>query len=160
RTAHRRAVHLRGGQGWLRAELRLRLRIENVRSASLVSRLVVLTSPTGRGEERSIGGIALLAPGVAAIMITADFPIARSVLVEKLDRLQPFRALPEIEMGHDDPHGAAMLGGDRFPPPAVREEGVLGREIFEREIGGVAVGGMQYDEARLLTRSASVQEIA
>src|SRR6201995_4098697 len=57
--------------------------------------------PLPMGEvSHSLPGIALLSPGIAAVMIAADFPIAGCVVLQELDRLQPFRALPEIEMWH------------------------------------------------------------
>ena len=40
------------------------------------------------------------------------------------------------------------------------EQGVFGGEIFQREIGGVAVMGMQHDEARFLARLAGIEQIA
>ena len=42
----------------------------------------------------------------------------------------------------------------------MREQGVLGGEILQREVGGVAVMGMQHDEARFVARLAGRQQIA
>ena len=42
----------------------------------------------------------------------------------------------------------------------MREQGVLGGEILQREIGGVAVMGMQHHEARLVARPAGVEQVA
>ena len=39
----------------------------------------------------------------------------------------------------------------------MREQGVFGGKIFQREIGGVAVMGMQHDEARFLARLAGIR---
>ena len=80
--------------------------------------------------------------------------------LEEFDALQPFRALPEIEMRHHQPHRAAMVLLQRLARPAVREQGVLGGEILQREIGGVAVMGMQHHEPRLVARLAGHQQIA
>ena len=44
----------------------------------------------------SVAGIALLGPRIAAIVIAADFPVARRIFAEKFDALQPLRAFPEI----------------------------------------------------------------
>jgi hypothetical protein len=62
-----------------------------------------------RAGTKSIAGIALLGPRIAAVMIAAYLPIARRILGEKFDALQPFRALPEIQMRHHQPHRAAVL---------------------------------------------------
>ena len=40
------------------------------------------------------------------------------------------------------------------------EQGVLGGKILQRQVGGVAVMGMQHHEARLLARPAGVKQIA
>ena len=63
-------------------------------------------------------------------------------------------------MRHHQPHRAAMLLMQRRARPAMREQGVLGGEIFQREVGGVAVMGMQHDVARLLARLTGRQEVA
>ena len=55
-------------------------------------------------------GVALFLPGIAAVVIAADFPEARLVGGRELDPLQPLGAFPEIQMGHDQPHRTAMLG--------------------------------------------------
>ena len=56
--------------------------------------------------------------------------------------------------------------GRRVPAPAARpdqvcaRQGVLGGKILQRQIGGVAVMGMQHHEARFVARPAGIQEIA
>src|SRR5262245_43695475 len=84
-----------------------------------------------------VSRVSLLGPWIAAVVIAADFPTAGLVLSQAFDRLQPFRALPEIKMRHDEPHRAAVLDLQRLSRPAVRKQGVLGGKIFQREIGGV-----------------------
>ena len=51
----------------------------------------------------SISRITLLGPGIAAVVIAANLPVARRILLKEFDALQPFRALPEIEMRHHQP---------------------------------------------------------
>ena len=92
--------------------------------------------------------------GIAAVVIAADFPIARRILGQEFDALQPFGAFPEIQMRHHQPHRAAVLLLQRLARPGMREQGVLGGEILQRQVGGVAVMGMQHDEARLVARPA------
>src|ERR1700688_2643130 len=93
------------------------------------------TSPYGRGvaaswRRTSIVGIALFVPRIATVVIAADFPVARCILVQEFDRLQPFRAFPEIEMRHHQPHRAAVFCLKRRAGPAMGEQGVNGGEIF------------------------------
>src|SRR3954447_24775613 len=107
-----------------------------------------------------IARIALLCPGIAAIMIAADFPEARRVLGQEFDRLNPFGALPEIQMRHHQPHRAAMFGRQWLTGPAMGEQCILGCKVVQREVGGVAVMGMQHDEARILARLAGREQLA
>jgi hypothetical protein len=108
----------------------------------------------------SIAGIALLGPGIAAVVIAADLPVARRIRAEELDALQPFRALPEIEMRHHQPHRAAMFLLQRHARPAMHEQGVFRGKIFQRQIGGVTVMGIQHDMAGFIARLARIEQIA
>src|SRR6516164_11372321 len=122
--------------------------------------MTVLTSPSVGELNGSIAGIALLGPWIAAVMVAADLPVARHIGAEKFDGLQPFGAFPEIEMRHHEPYRAAMFRRQRRARPAMREQGVISRKIFQCEIGGVAVVGMQHDKAGVLVRPARAEEIA
>jgi hypothetical protein len=106
-----------------------------------------------------VAGIALLGPRVAAVVIAADFPVAGRIVLQKFDALKPLCALPEIEMRHHQPHRAAMLRLERCARPAMREQRVLAGKIFQREVGGIAVMGMQHHEARFIARLAGHQKI-
>src|SRR5262245_1798091 len=81
-------------------------------------------APHHEGEP-SIAGIALLEPRIAAIVIAAYFPVARRVVFEKFNRLQPLCAFPEIKMRYHQPHRSAVLRRQRLAGPAVGEECVL-----------------------------------
>jgi hypothetical protein len=54
-------------------------------------------------------GITLFFPRIAAVVIAADFPVARCIVVAEFDALQPLGAFPEIEMRHHQPHRAAVF---------------------------------------------------
>src|SRR5260370_1231340 len=43
----------------------------------------------------SVAGITLFFPGIAAVVIAADFPVARCIPLKKFDALQPLRDIPE-----------------------------------------------------------------
>src|SRR3954470_22765134 len=123
-----------------------------------------LVSSTLRGdvarsvERVSVTGIALLGPRVASVVVTAGFPETGRIAAEDFDALQPLRAFPEIQMRHYQPHRAAVLRLQRRARPAMREQGVLGGKIFQREISGVAVMRMQHDVPRFVARLAGHQE--
>src|SRR5579885_2438078 len=106
-----------------------------------------------------VSAIALLFPRVAVIVIAARLPEAGAVLGEELDALQPLRALPEIEPGNHHAHRPAMLARDRLALPAVREQRVGRRELGERDIGRVAVEGMEDDMARLGLGARKVEDV-
>src|SRR5258708_3452984 len=95
-----------------------------LRSSPLPSGEVLLNSVGA-----SVGGITFFFPGIAGVVITADFPIARRVLGKEFDALEPFRAFPEIEMRHPQPHRPAVFPVQWRAGPAMREQGVLGGEI-------------------------------
>ena len=62
-----------------------------------------------------VGGVALLAPGVAVVVVAVALPQARLVVVEQLDRADPLRGLPEVALGDEQPRRAAVLGLERRP---------------------------------------------
>src|SRR5690348_10894052 len=93
--------------------------------------------------------VTLLAPGIAAIVIAALFPEAAAILGDKLDPPDPFRALPEIELGDHRAHRPAMLARQRFALPGMREQRIIIVEIRQGKIRGVVVVAVKHDEARL-----------
>src|SRR3990170_416534 len=61
----------------------------------------------------SIAAVALFKPRVAAIVVAETFPEAWLVALEQAQAAHPLGALPEIQMGHDQPRRPAMLGRQR-----------------------------------------------
>ena len=99
-------------------------------------------------EATSIIRISLLGPRVAAIVIAARLPKSRLVGGLELDGAEPFRALPKVEMRHDQAHRAAVFLGERLSFPAMGEQRVLDGEVGERQVGGVAIVRMQLATSR------------
>src|SRR5256885_1640544 len=58
---------------------------------------------------KSVAPVALLAPGIAANVIPVRLPETWLLLGLKRDATNPFRALPEIEVRHQQPDRAAVL---------------------------------------------------
>src|SRR5258708_2956428 len=63
----------------------------------------------GLFTERSVALVALFEPGVAAVVVAADFPKAGFVVVEDAETGDPLGALPKIEVGDKQPGGSAVV---------------------------------------------------
>jgi hypothetical protein len=104
------------GVRWLRG-LSTSLRVKHRPSAAPAtmqsSRVSFASWIASRLVMTLIAIVALLFPRIASVVIAADFPIARLVGGEEFDALQPFRALPEIQVRHHQAHRAAVIGFDR-----------------------------------------------
>ena len=58
----------------------------------------------------SVALVTLLEPRIAAVVVAVALPEAGFVVVEELEPGDPLRALPEVEVRHDEPGGPAVLG--------------------------------------------------
>src|ERR1700730_14076860 len=67
----------------------------------------------GRWPPLGISRKALLAPGVAIDVVAAELPEAGFVALGKLERIQPLRRFPEVEMRYQETRRATMVGRDR-----------------------------------------------
>src|SRR5262249_37341599 len=92
--------------------------------------------------------VALFLPRIALIVISANLPEAWSVFGEKLDPIDPFRALPEIPIGNDSPHWSSMLARKWLSFPGMREKDVFVGKRLERYVCRVAIIGVQHHVAR------------
>src|SRR5665213_1294032 len=93
----------------------------------------------------SIGSIPrepLLFPGVTVDVVPAQLPEAGFIALRELQRVDPLRGLPEIEMRDEQPGGAAMIWGNWLPLVARRHHALLAGEILEGHVGGVTVEGV------------------
>src|SRR5436309_3750240 len=53
-------------------------------------------------------GVALLGPRVGVHVVAVLLPEARRIDVEELERAQPLRRFPEVELRQDEPQGPAV----------------------------------------------------
>src|SRR5262249_12768414 len=120
-----------------------------------------MVPPPRPGNEKTCApsAIALLLPGVALVVIATLLPEAGLVARDELDALQPLRALPEIELGHDRAHRAAMLAGQGLALPLVSEQRVIVVEVLELEVGRVAVVAVEDQMTRPLERRHHRQDV-
>ena len=65
-------------------------------------------------------------------------PEARLVLVTQLEAAHPLRALPEVQVRHQQAGGAAVLGIERLAVIAECNPGLTVGHVLDRQIGGIA----------------------
>src|SRR5215207_8558358 len=118
--------------------------VDLVIATPISSRLVPCQGPRpapGRAAS-SVAPVPLLLPGVAVVVVAEALPEARLVLVQEPDATDPLGALPQIQMRHQQPRRAAMLGlqlrtviGERDPRLAIEQ-------VLQRQVGAVAAVGL------------------
>src|SRR3954467_13552975 len=104
------------------------------------SRRSSVASPRTR---RSVAPEALLAPRVAVHVVAVLLPEAGLVLADELERAEPLRRLPEVQVRDDEAGGVPVLGVERLAAEAVADDRVLDGRIRERRVRGVAVLGVR-----------------
>src|ERR1700694_5659711 len=94
------------------------------------------------------------------VMIPALLPEAGAVTLHKLQAIEPFRALIEVELWHDQANGAAVIGFQILPIMFDRDEYIVIIQIGKGEIGGIPRPRMRHDELRLGQRFGALQNLA
>src|SRR6266481_6149024 len=75
-----------------------------------ISATVATCHPPTRGKPtRSVALVALLEPGIAAVVVAALLPEPGFVVVPEAQTGYPFGALPDVEVRHQHPGWAAVL---------------------------------------------------
>src|SRR5664279_5327771 len=64
-------------------------------------------------EGGSVTLVPLLEPRVTAVVVAVALPETRFVVIEQGEPGDPFRALPEVQVRHQQPHRAAMIDRQR-----------------------------------------------
>src|SRR3989454_499998 len=80
--------------------------------------------------------IPLFLPGIASHVVAVLLPEAGHVLIDQREAPYPLRALPEIQVRHQQPGGPAVLGHEPLTAPLERDEVVRAIEIHQRQVGG------------------------
>src|SRR5215207_2526241 len=86
----------------------------------------------------SVPPVALLAPRVAVVVVAERFPEAWLVVVQQPQAPDPFGALPEVEVWHEQARRSAVLGLERLAAVGVGYPGPSPRDVLQRQIRGVA----------------------
>src|SRR4051794_40959844 len=86
----------------------------------------------------SVALVALFEPGVAAVVVAVLFPEAGFVVVEHPQPGDELRALPEVEVRHDEPRRSAVLTREWLPVDLPRDPRFPPGDVGQRQIGRVA----------------------
>src|SRR4051812_11347603 len=74
--------------------------------------------------QRFRSGIALLQPGVAVVVVPEALPEAGLVVRHQGERVHPLRALPEVQVRHQQAGGSTVLGCERLAVELERDPGL------------------------------------
>src|SRR4051812_16192086 len=88
----------------------------------------------GVARATSVTLIALLEPGIAAVVVAVALPETRLVVVEHAQTGDELSALPEVEMRHEQARRAAVLAFERFAVEVPHHPGLSARHIGERQV--------------------------
>src|SRR3989442_10943694 len=91
-----------------------------------------------RRRSRSVAPVPLFPPWIAEQVVAVRLPEPRLVLVSQAEASYPLRALPEVEVRHEQPRGAAVLGLERLPVVGERHPGLAVGDVLERQVRRVA----------------------
>src|SRR4051794_18958407 len=96
---------------------------------------------------QSVALITLLKPGIPAVVVAERLPEAELVLLHEMQAAHPLRALPEIEVRHEQASRAAVLGFEIVAVVAVDDPRAAAGDVLDREVRGVPAVGERGDEA-------------
>src|SRR5215217_4323446 len=111
-----------------------------------VSGLVSITSPMRQSSLRRgvlisailVPPVALLAPGVAVVVVAQGLPEAGFVFSDQPQSSHPLGALPEVEVRHEQAGRTAVLGLERLAAVGVSDPGLAACNLIQRQVRGVA----------------------
>src|SRR6185437_9262214 len=81
--------------------------------------------------------IALLRPGIAMAVISANFPESASIIDAELDGSHPLRALPAVKLRHDQAQRPSMLRRQIAAVMLIGQHDVVVQEFLERQVSGI-----------------------
>src|SRR5262249_21176788 len=90
-------------------------------------------------------GKSIFCPGVGGVGVTAQFPKAEEVAVEKDNFADELGTLPCIALGDNHPRGPAVVGDKRLAVPFVGDKHVVVHASIQRIVGGIAVVALEKD---------------
>src|SRR5215213_738057 len=94
--------------------------------------------PRARSSATSVPPVALLAPGVALVVVAEGLPEAWLVFGDQPQSSHPLGALPEVEVGDEQASRTAMLGLERLAAVGVSDPGLSACDLIQRQVRRVA----------------------
>src|SRR5579864_983154 len=92
--------------------------------SSLISIMLLLSASL-------VAPIAFFFPWISVIIIAQRLPEARFILVDQAQTPHPLGALPEVEVGHQQPCWATVFGCQRLPLIGVDHPGLPFQHLFQ-----------------------------
>src|SRR5919106_97724 len=94
--------------------------------------------PRARISATSVPPVALLAPGVAVVVVAQGLPEAGFVFGDQPQSSHPLGALPEVEVRHERGGRTAVLGLERLAAVGVTDPRLTACDIIQGHIRRVA----------------------
>src|SRR5829696_8778341 len=94
--------------------------------------------PRARISATSVPPVALLAPGVAVVVVAQGLPEAGFVFGDQPQSSHPLGALPEVQVWDEQAGRTAVLGLERLAGVGVCDPGLTARDLIQRQVRGVA----------------------
>src|SRR3954454_334824 len=85
----------------------------------------------------SVAPVPLFLPGIAVVVVAVALPEAGRILLRELQATDPLRALPEVQVRHEQPRRPAVLGSQRLASVFVHDPRLAARHLVERNVGRV-----------------------
>src|SRR3954464_12743301 len=101
------------------------------------------------GGPFSVTLVPLLPPRVAPVVVAVLLPEPRLIAVHQRELADPLGALPEVQVGNQQPDRATVLDGQRLPVELPDHPGLAAGDVLERQVRGVAGLRRRHDEVRL-----------
>src|SRR5919197_2560342 len=99
-----------------------------------------------------VTAVPLLTPRVAVVVIAERLPESGLIALHEAQLPHPLRALPEVEVWHEEARGTAVLGRERHTVVSHRHPCLAAGHVGERQVGRVAtVGHREHVRRRLHT---------
>src|SRR6266404_9706515 len=109
------------------------------------------------GDSRSLSK-PVFSPRIGRVRVTAHFPEAKDIAVQKDDFANELRALPRVTLRDDHPGRAAVFLWQGFSVPFVSDQHVVVQADLERIVGRVTVVALEENVRRFRLRFDQVRD--
>src|SRR6478672_7446246 len=106
----------------------------------------------------SVTLVPLFQPWVTPVVVAVALPESLLVMIHQGDPGDPFCALPEVQVRHQQPYRPAVIGRQWLALMRPHDPGLAPRDVRERQIRRVAGGRGGHDEARGRSRPRRLEQ--